>query len=166
MKQKLLALAAILAVAVHRFRVFGVFRGSQNVLFANIAEGQHLASQGVTLEADVAITERNLLMKRGGAANRVTPCDAAGTPIGVSSDEAAAAGDLVNMRTFHSDVTIPVVASGAIAQDALLEPAANGRVATLGVGVGTHHVVGRAMNAAANAGDIIEMAPSYFLRVI
>jgi hypothetical protein len=33
-------------------------------------------------------------------------------------------------------------------------------------GVGTHHVVGRAMNAAANAGDIIEMAPSYFLRVI
>ena len=64
-------------------------------------------------------------MKRGGAANRVTPCDAAGTPIGVSSDEAAAAGDLVNMRTFHSDVTIPVVASGAIAQDALLEPAAN-----------------------------------------
>jgi hypothetical protein len=70
------------------------------------------------------------------------------------------------MRTFNSDLTIPVVASGAIAQDALLEPAANGRVQTLGGGVGTHHVVGRAMNAAANAGDIIEMAPSYFLRVI
>ena len=58
------------------------------------------------------------------------------------------------------------LASAAIAQDALLEPAANGRVATLGGGAGTHHVVGRALNAAGAAGDLIEMAPSYFLRVI
>src|SRR5437868_369510 len=63
------------------------------VRLANIAEGQHLASQGVTLEADGAITERNLLMKRGSAANRVTPCGAVDTPLGVCSDEAAAAGD-------------------------------------------------------------------------
>jgi hypothetical protein len=158
MKRLFQTAAAILAA------LFTIRRRS--VVLANIAEGQHLASQGITLEADVAITERNLLVKRGGASNRVAICGAADTPIGVCSDEATAVGDLVNMRTFHSDVTIPVVASGAIAQDALLEPAANGRVATLGVGVGTHHVVGRAMNSAANAGDIIEMAPSYFLRVI
>src|SRR5689334_6678890 len=164
MKRLIQTTAAILA-ALFAHRPFGRC-GSHTVVLANIAEGQHLASQGITLEADVAITERNLLMKRGGAANRVAICGAADTPIGVCSDEAAAAGDIVNMRTFHSDLTIPVVASGAIAQDALLEPAANGRVQTLGGGVGTHHVVGRAMNAAANAGDIIEMAPSYFLRVI
>src|SRR5688572_3677217 len=138
----------------------------RSVILANIAEGQHLASQGITYEADGAITERNLLVKRGSAANRIAICGAADTPIGVCSDEAAAAADLVNVRTFHSDVTIPVVASAAIAQDALLEPAANGRVATLGVGAGTHHVVGRALNAAGAAGDLIEMAPSYFLRVI
>ena len=42
----------------------------------------------------------------------------------------------------------------------------NGRVQTLGVGVGTHHVVGRALDAAANAGDVIEVDPHYFLRVI
>ena len=138
----------------------------RGVVLANIAEGQHLASQGITYEADGAITERNLLVKRGSASNRIAICGAADTPIGVCSDESAVAADLVNVRTFHSDVTIPVVASAAIAQDALLEPAANGRVATLGGGAGTHHVVGRALNAAAAAGDIIEMAPSYFLRVI
>lgn len=72
--------------------------------------------------------------KRGGASNRIAICGAADTPIGVCSDEAAAAADLVNVRLFNSDQTLLVVASTAIAQDALLEPAANGRVATLGVG--------------------------------
>lgn len=167
MKQKVLLLAAALAASLHRFAPLRALRlNPGSVLLANIAEGQHLASQGITYEADGAITERNLLIKRGGAANRVTLCGAADTPIGVCSDEAAAAGDPVNVRTFNSDLTLHVVASGAIAQDVLLEPAANGRVATLGVGAGTHHVVGRALNAAAAAGDIIEMAPSYFLRVI
>lgn len=167
MKQNLLRIAALIALLLHRFAPLRPLRlNSSHVVLANIAEGQHLASQGISYEADGAITERNLLVKRGGAANRVTLCGAADTPIGVCSDEAAAAGDLVNIRTFHSDLTLHVVASGAIAQDVLLEPAANGRVATLGVGAGTHHVVGRALNAAAAAGDLIEMAPSYFLRVI
>src|SRR4030095_196282 len=133
MKQKILHLAATLA-ALLTLRPRGV-------VLANIAEGQHLASQGITYEADVAITERNLLMKRGGAANRVAICGAADTPLGVCTDEAAPALDLVTVRPFHADLTLPVVASGAIAQDALLEPAANGRVQTLGGGVGTHHVV-------------------------
>lgn len=50
MKQKLLHFAAMLA-ALLTLRPRGV-------VLANIAEGQHLASQGITLEADVAITER------------------------------------------------------------------------------------------------------------
>src|SRR3954453_24055358 len=112
MKRRFQILAAAVLVAFDKIRCFtqpSVLspRNSKRVTLANIAEGQHLASQGISLEADVAITERNLLRKRGGAANRVTPCDAAGTPIGVCSDEAAAAGDVVNMRTLHSDLTIP-----------------------------------------------------------
>ena len=91
MKFKLLA-AAALAVAAHELRLrlcsltpSSVLsaRNSHCVVLANIAEGQHLASQGITLEADVAITERNLLMKRGGAANRVAICGAADTPLGL-----------------------------------------------------------------------------------
>jgi hypothetical protein len=175
MKQKLFHLTAIVAALIHRLapmrtgRQCGSHRSSRlkpAIVLSNIAEGTHQSSQGITYEADVAITERFLLVKRGGAANRVAICGAADTPVGVCSDEAAAAADLVNVRPFNSDLTLIVVASAAIAQDALLEPAANGRVATLGVGVGTHHVVGRALNAAANTGDTIEMAPSYFLRVI
>ena len=158
MKKNILRIAAIVAALLTLRR--------RGVTLANIAEGTHLSSQGVTYEADGAITERNLLVKRGGASNRIAICGAADTPIGVCSDESAAAADLVNVRPFNSDQTILVVASAAIAQDALLEPAANGRVATLGGGAGTHHVVGRALNAAGAAGDLIEMAPCYFLRVI
>lgn len=90
MKQKLLPLAAILA-ALLTLRPRGV-------TLANIAEGTHLSSQGITFEADGAITERNLLVKRGSASNRIALCGAADTPIGVCSDEAAAAAaDLVNV---------------------------------------------------------------------
>ena len=76
------------------------------VRLSNIAEGQHLSSQGITYEADAAITERNLLVKRGSAANRIAICAAADIPIGVCSDESAAAADLVNVRPFNSDLTL------------------------------------------------------------
>ena len=65
MKFKLLALAALIAASLDRLRRPGPHHSvlspqhSKCVLLANIAEGQHLASQGITLEADVAITERN-----------------------------------------------------------------------------------------------------------
>ena len=179
MKPLFKSLSAILAALHHRTRhrvrsigthcsllIARCFARTPLVRLSNIAEGTHQSSHGITYEADAAITERNLLVKRGSAANRIAICGAADTPIGVCSDESAAAADLVNVRPFNSDLTLIVVASAAIAQDALLEPAANGRVATLGAGAGTHHVVGRALNAATAAGDTIEMAPSYFLRVI
>lgn len=139
--------------------------GKPTFLLANIAEGTH--NGNLTKSTDVVITERFLLAKVGSAADRVNVAGAADTPIGVITDEAAAIGDIVNIALFGSvRSTVRMVASAAIAQGALLEPAASGRVATLGVGVGTHHVVGRAMDAAANAGDVIEVDPFYFLRVI
>lgn len=139
---------------------------TQFTLLADITEGTHDMTAGMTFEADGAITERFLLMKRGSAANRLAICGTADTPLGVCTDEAAAAGDSINMQGFNADHTIRLVASAAIALDALVEPAANGRVATLGGGAGTHHVIGRAAQAAAAAGDVIEVIPSYFLRVI
>ena len=167
-KQKLLALAAILAACLHRLRRLtqhSQLATHNCVTLANIAEGQHLASQGITYEADSAITERFLLAKRGGATNRVAICGAADTPIGVIDDEAAAAGDLVNVKLFHSDQTLKMVCSAGIAQDALVEPSNAGRIQTLAGSAGTHHVVGRAAQAGV-AGDVIEVFPSYFLRVI
>ncbi|MGV3771996.1 MAG: DUF2190 family protein [Verrucomicrobiales bacterium] len=135
------------------------------VCLANIAEGTHEAN--ITKAVDAIITERHLLGKVGTAADRIAVCGAADTPIGVITDEAAAIGDLVNVALLGcSPRTVRMVASAAIAQGALLEPAANGRVATLGAGAGTHHVVGRALDAASASGDVIEVAPYYFLRVI
>jgi hypothetical protein len=137
----------------------------RSVCLANVAEGTH--DGNITKAVDASITERYLLAKIGSASDRVAVCGAADTPIGVITDEAAAIGDLVNISLIGcAGRTVRMVASAAIAQGALIEPAANGRVATLGAGAGTHHVVGRALDAASSAGDVIEVAPYYFLRVI
>ena len=140
-------------------------RRGETVRLANIAEGTHHGN--ITKAVDAAITERWLLGKIGSAADRVAVCGAADTPIGVITDEAAAVGDYVNVALLGSSRgTLRMVASAAIAQGSLVEPAANGRIATLGGGVGSHHVVGRALDAAAAAGDLIEVDPCYFLRVV
>ena|SRR5688572_21680944 len=138
---------------------------TETVLLANIAEGTHEGN--ITKAADAVITERFLLGKIGSASDRVAVAGAADTPIGVITDEAAAVGDLVNVALLGArPSTVRMVAGAAIAQGVLLEPAASGRVQTLGGGVGTHHVVGRALDAAGAAGDVIEVDPFYFLRVI
>jgi hypothetical protein len=138
---------------------------SKTVLLSNIAEGTHCGN--ITKAVDAAVTERFLLAKIGSASDRVAVCGAADTPIGVITDEAAATGDLVNVALLGSlPGTVRMVASGAITQGSLVEPAASGRVQTLGAGAGVHQVVGRALDAASNAGDVIEVDPCYFLREI
>jgi hypothetical protein len=168
-----LALRALVAAArVRWLRAHGHYHNARlaltqngRVRLANIAEGTH--DGNITKAVDVAITERFLLAKVGAASNTVNIAGASDTPIGVITDEAANIGDIVNVALFGSArSTVRMVASGAISQGALLEPAASGRVQTLTGTVGTHHVVGRALDAASNAGDVIEVDPHYFLRVI
>lgn len=150
----------------HHTRVrLGLLRSTGTVRLANIAEGTH--EGGLTKFTDAAITERWLLGKMGSASDRVAVCGASDTPIGVITDEATASGEAVSVALLGSSRgTVRMVASAAVAQGALLEPAASGRVQTLGAGAGTHHVVGRALDAATSAGDVIEVDPFYFLRVI
>ena len=147
-----LALRALVAAArVRWLRAHGHYHNARlaitqngRVRLANIAEGTH--DGNITKAVDAAITERFLLAKVGSASDRVAVAGAADTPIGVITDEAAAVGDLVNVALFGSArSTLRMVASAAIAQGALLEPAASGRVQTLTGTVGTHHVVGRAL---------------------
>lgn len=168
-----LAISAVISAARRRWLIANgrlhtlrlALTSNGNVRLANIAEGTH--DGNITKAADAAITERFLLAKIGCASDRVAVCGASDTPIGVITDEAAATGDLINVALFGSaQSTLKMVASGVIAQGALVEPAASGRVQTLGVGAGTHHVVGRALDAATGAGDVIEVDPHYFLRVI
>ena len=143
MKQKLFKIQAALAAILHRTcqRVRSIrthcslliarCSSRRVVRLANIAEGTHSASQGISYKSDAVITERFLLAKRGASADAIDICGAANIPIGVINDEAGAIGDYVAVAQFNSDLTLRMVASAAIAQDALLEPAANGRVATL-----------------------------------
>jgi hypothetical protein len=166
----LFILVAVAALIVCGMIANHARRGSKgwnpDLVYLENNTGTHGAGN-ITKFVDAAVTERFLLAKIGSAADRVAICGAADDPIGVMTDEAAAAGDPMNVRLLGSGKgTVTMVASAAIAQGALLEPAANGRVATLGVGAGTHRVVGRAMDAAANAGDLIEVDAMYFLRVI
>lgn len=157
MKKTLVSLYATI-VALLRFR-------PRIVQLANIAEGQHLASQGISMISESALTERFLVMKKGTAAGKIDICGATDTPIGVCSDEVAAADIAtvpVNLQTFNSDLTLKMVASAAIAYGDQVEPAASGRVATLVLGAGTtSHIIGTALQAAAAAGDVIEVAPCY-----
>src|SRR6185503_7832924 len=106
-------------------------------------------------------------MKVGADANHVALCGVADTPIGIALAMASGAEENIDVVLLPGSLApMKMVASAAIAVGALLEPAANGRVATLGGGVGTHHVVGRALEAAAGAGNVIAIVPMYFLRVI
>lgn len=125
---------------------------------ANIGVGQH--NGNVTYKTDAAITTRYLLGKIGSDAAHVAVSDAADIPLGVITDEAAAAEDLVNLALFGSgEKTLKVVASAAIAAGAFVVGADGGKTRTLPAVAGTYYIVGRALNAAAADGDTVEIDP-------
>lgn len=139
------------------------------VVLANIAEGMHMSSQGISRYAEAALTTRYLLMKQGTADNQVNICGAADVPIGICTDEVATADIAivpVNVQPLNSDKTLLMVASAAIACGVQIEPAANGKVVTLVLGAGTtSYIVGITLNAAAADGDLVEVMPC-FCRVV
>ena len=164
MKQAILSAVALVQLAWLRF--VENLRPVDGVALANIAEGA-AATGNITKLTDAALTERYLVAKVGSGSDRVGVCGIADTPIGVITDEASAAGEEVNVFLLGAGVgTIYMVASAAIAQGALLENDASGRVKTLAGTAGAHHVVGRALSAASAAGDVIEVDPFYFIRAI
>ena len=129
------ALAALVASVRPPRRVYR----AKTVRLANIAEGTH--DGNITKNTDAVITERFLLAKIGSASDRVNICTAVDTPIGVITDEAAAIGDPISVSLLGcAGRTARMVASAAITQGSLLEPAA--------------------------AGDVIEVDPVYFLRIV
>lgn len=128
---------------------------------ANIAEGVHGDGQ-ITKLADAAFTARYLLAKIGSDIGHVALAGTADVPLGVITDEAAAAEDLVNVSLLGASLgTQRMVASAAITAGDLVVSAASGKIRTLPVATGTYHIIGRALNAAAADGDVVEIAPSF-----
>lgn len=126
---------------------------------ANLGSNQHGGGR-VTRKADAAIATRFLLVKIGSDANHIAVAGVADISIGVCEDEPSAAEELAIVQLLgSSDKTLTMVASAAIAAGDFVVAAANGQIRTLPVTTGTYYIVGRALEAAAAAGDQIEVDP-------
>lgn len=133
-------------------------RHTKMVHCANIAEGQHAGT--ITYKTDAAITTRFLVGKIGTDAAHIAVAGAADIPLGVITDEAAAAEELVSVAVLGcAGTTLKVVASAAIAAGAFVVADAGGKVKTLPATTGTYYILGRALNAAAADGDTVEIDP-------
>ena len=133
--------------------------------FSNVASGSHAGN--ITKDAEVIIGTRNLLGKLGTAVNQVDICTTADEPLGVITDEAAAAGDPVNVALFGSaGSTHLMVASEAITAGAKVYTAAAGKVQNEPAVAGTYYQVGKALEAATADGDVIEIDAQEPIRVV
>jgi hypothetical protein len=132
------------------------------VEFSNIAEGSHVSGQ-ISKLADGAIATRFFVVKIGSDADHVTPSASnADIPLGICTDEAAAAEDLVNVALLGAAPgTLKAVAKSAIAVGDFIHSNGDGKVISLKATSGTFYIIGRALQAAAADGDIIEFDPSF-----
>ncbi len=131
----------------------------RDAVLANAAGGIHEGGR-LTKKADGAIAVRYLLGKTGTDAEHVAVCGAGDRPLGVITDEAEAAEDLVNVETFGAaGETKRMVASEALAAGSLVYTAADGKVRGRPSATGTCYCVGRALTAASADGDLIEADP-------
>ena len=119
-----------------------------------MAESTHLfepAAPGITFTADAAITAGQVLYVS--AARQVTPTAGANAAvIGIAAHDAAD-GDKVLVLVGG---VVKVVASAAISAGALVVSAAAGKVATIASNT-FDKLIGRALTAASDDGDVIEV---------
>ena len=150
----LLALLVIATLAVLVTWAKG-FRSSSVSAFNALGDGVHHGDVPVTLEA--AVGTRHLLLRKGTGSNQVLVGTATDRPWGFAEDEGAV-GDIIAMHPLGlGGRTVLGVASAAIAANALLSPAASGKVRTLPVAAGTYWVIGYAQTAAGADGEQIEI---------
>lgn len=159
MKIELIILAAVLLPALLATCVWLAGRNPLAFL-ANVAEGTHTSS--ATRLADAALTTRNLLVKIGSDAAHVAVCGVSDIPLGLATDEPAAAEEPVNVELLGATGrTLLGVASASISAGSLLVAAANGKLRALPGTSGTYYIIGRALGAASNDGDVIAFVPSF-----
>lgn len=155
----LLMVCALDALVSLLSRCFG-YRFGGTIALANISEGTHV--DGITKLTDAAIATRFLVGKTGSDADHVAVAASENDkPLGIIEDEAAAAEANVMVAFLGSAAnrTRRGVASEAIAFDADVYNADNGKLQNLPVPAGTYFKIGRAMQAASADGDVIEFEP-------
>ncbi|MDB6108263.1 MAG: hypothetical protein JWR69_13 [Pedosphaera sp.] len=150
---------AKLPTGLKRLASFWPGRNAQ-VEFANVAEGTHTNGQ-ITRLTDAALATRFFVVKIGSDADHVA-VSAANTdiPLGICTDEAPAAEELVSIALLGAAPgTLKAVAGAAIAAGAFIQSNGDGTVITLKATSGTWYIIGRAITAAAAANDVIEFDP-------
>ncbi len=126
-------------------------------MFSNVAEGIH--SGGLTRALDNEVATRYLLATVGAAADTVDICGESEVPLGVMTDTGAA-GDLVNVALpGNTATTLLLVAAGAITVGADVFTAAGGKVQAQPTTAKSLYHIGRAVTAAQNANELIEVIP-------
>lgn len=161
MKDIILATMAVLPLVLLGLCVALAVRNRGLTFLANgVADGTHKAS--LTLLSSAAVGTRNLVGAIGADAAHVAVAGASDVPLGLITDEAAAAEEPVNVELFGvGERTLVGVASAAIALGAFVVPAANGKLRTLPTAAGTYHIVGRAIAAASGDNDTFEFVPCF-----
>lgn len=162
----LLAILAIIAGIVGMLTIAHVlFRGHRDLVAYNLDPGVH-ADGNITKKSDAAITTRYLLGKDGSDDSHIAACGAADLPLGVITDEAAAAEDYVNIQALGHGATVRMVASEAITVGEDVYTAASGKIQDEPAAAGTYYKVGTALTAASADGDTIEIASCVPVRTV
>lgn len=107
---------------------------------------------------------KGLLLKIGSDENHVAAAGASDSPIGISNSAATGAEQPVIVSTLNG--VLVGKASTAVTAGAVVEAAASGQIAPLGGGVGVHHIVGIALEAAGSPGDSLTFTGAFSLREI
>lgn len=138
------------------------------VYLANAISAINITHKGRgTRLADAAFTSRYLVAKIGSDYKHIAICTAADIPLGVV-DDMTPSTDTDTSYPLPIDLlgqcedTKRLQASAAIAVGDMVVPAAAGQVKTLPVaGGGSTYILGRALTAAAAAGDLIEVSTCF-----
>lgn len=140
-------------------------RGAQFTPLANIGEGFQPARK--TFLADAALSTRYLLVKQGTDAAHVAVCGAADFPLGIATDEPAAAEDGVNVDLLGiQDEGKILVSAGAITAGTYVYTAASGKVQAEPTEAGTYWRVGRALSAVGGADLHVEVVPLDPIKIV
>lgn len=141
-------------------RIIRALRGIRS--FSNIGEGTFEGGL-ISKLSDAAITARYTLGKFGSDVDHFALCGANDLPLGVITDEPAAAEIETNLTLLGSsgDRTLLVVASEAITYGQLVYTAADGKVQNEPAVAGTYYLVGRALMSASGDGIEFEIEPAF-----
>jgi len=135
-------------------------------VFGNIAEGSH-ATGNVAKLTDGAIANRNSLVKTGSDSDHIA-ASAANTdiPLGICTDEAAGAEELVNIAVLGSaNGTLKVILGGTVNAGDMLQSNGDGTAVKLLTTTGTFYNIGRALQGGVS-GDVIEFAQTFPLKTV